>query len=217
MFAGFPPEAQSFYAGLAEDNSKAYWEAHRDVYEDAVREPLEVLTAELAREFGAAKVFRPYRDTRFSKDKSPYKLGAGAVAKEDGHVAAVRYVEVNANGLWVGAGLYHADRSQLTRLRRAIDDDKHGPQLEQIKRELEQQGWTYLPPELKTAPRGYPKDHPRIELLRCKRHAAMQKPDAGPWLHAPEAKDRVANLWRSSTPLIEWVERHAGPADDVAR
>lgn len=217
MFAGFPPEAQSFYAGLAEDNSKAYWQAHRDVYEDAIREPLEELTVALSREFGAAEIFRPYRDTRFSKDKSPYKLGAGAVAKEDGHVTAIRYVEVNAHGLWVGAGLYHADRSQLSRLRRAIDDEKTGTELEGIKTQLEADGWTYLPPELKTAPRGYPKDHPRIELLRCKRHAAMHHPAPGPWLHGPDARELVADRWRSSTPLIEWVERHAGPADDVAR
>jgi uncharacterized protein (DUF2461 family) len=67
-FAGFPPEALSFYRGLAADNTKAYWDEHRDTYEDAVREPLELLLAELAPEFGPAKVFRPYRDTRFSKD-----------------------------------------------------------------------------------------------------------------------------------------------------
>ena len=66
-----------------------------------------------------------------------------------------------------------------------------------------------MPAELKTAPRGYPKDHPRIELLRRKRHMASQSLEPGPWLHTPAAKNRVADAWRRMTPLLTWLERHA--------
>ena len=213
MFAGFPPEALSFYEGLEADNSKAYWQAHRDVYEDAVREPLEELIAELSREFGAGKVFRPYRDVRFSKDKKPYKTAAAAVVREDGHTSASRYVELSAAGLRVGAGLWEPDRAQLTRIRRAIDDDKAGGELDRLKTGFEADGWEYAPADLKTAPRGFAKDHPRIELLRRKRHAVLGRFTPEPWLHERQVLDRVADSWRAAAPLLGWLERHAGPPD----
>lgn len=77
-FDGWPEEALEFYEGLAADNSKAYWTAHKAVYEDAVLRPMTGLLEELAAEFGEAKIFRPYRDVRFSADKSPYKTHIGA-------------------------------------------------------------------------------------------------------------------------------------------
>jgi uncharacterized protein (TIGR02453 family) len=209
-FAGFPPEALTFYAGLEADNTKAYWQAHRDVYEDAVREPLEVLLEELRDEFGTANVFRPYRNLRFSKDKTPYKTAQGAILAKDGHHAGHRYIELSASGLRLGAGRYHPERDELERTRRAIVDREHGAELEAIKQQLERDGFEYMPPELKTAPRGYPKDHPRIDLLRRKRHATVIKLDPGPWLHTEEAKQRVQDLWRQTTPLLDWLERHAG-------
>jgi uncharacterized protein (TIGR02453 family) len=208
VFAGFPPEALTFYTGLAADNTKAYWDAHRDIYEECVREPLELLTLELSREFGAAKVFRPYRDVRFSKDKTPYKTAAAAVAQQDGHELAHRYVELSAGGLRLGGGVWHLEKEQLASTRRAIDADLHGNALERIRADLQSRGISYVAPELKTAPRGYPKDHPRIELLRCKRHAGMAVLAPAPWLHTPGAKDRVAQVWRDITPLLDWIERH---------
>jgi uncharacterized protein (TIGR02453 family) len=209
VFAGFPPEALTFYEGLTADNTKAYWDAHRDVYEDSVREPLELLTLELSHEFGAAKVFRPYRDVRFSKDKTPYKTAAAAVAHEDGHHLVRRYVEFSAKGLRVGGGAWHLEKEQLAKVRRAIDEPVHGRRLEEIELELRGRGLAYVEPDLKTAPRGYPKDHPRIEFLRCKRHAAMVFFDPQPWLHTKKAKDKVAKVWRDLDPLLAWIERHA--------
>jgi uncharacterized protein (DUF2461 family) len=72
-FEGFPAEAFEFYERLKADNSRTFWDAHKDDYQRLVREPVIALTAELEAEFGPASVFRPYRDTRFSADKSPYK------------------------------------------------------------------------------------------------------------------------------------------------
>jgi uncharacterized protein (TIGR02453 family) len=208
VFTGFPPEALAFYEGLDADNSKAYWHAHRETYEDCVREPLELLVAELAPEFGAAKVFRPYRDVRFSKDKRPYKSHAAAIARHDGHTSAARYVEVSAKGLRLGGGMWEPDRTRLERIRRAIDDDASGGELERIRAKLETHGLTLTAPELKTAPRGYPKDHPRIDLLRRKRYGALVQPGTGPWLHDRRALDRVRSTWRELAPLLDWLERH---------
>ncbi len=105
-FSGFPPDALAFYAGLAADNSKTYFDAHREVYESCVREPLELLLVELAPEFGTGKVFRPHRDVRFSKDKSPYKLAASAVLSRDGAACTAHYVELSAAGLRLGGGMW---------------------------------------------------------------------------------------------------------------
>ena len=207
-FAGFPPEALAFYAGLEADNTREYWQAHRDVYEDAVHEPMELLLDELRPEFGEYKIFRPYRNLRFSKDKTPYKTGQGAIVARDGEHAGHRYVEINAHGLRLGAGRFHPERSELERTRRAIAEQP-GAELERIRSDLEAAGLQYMPAELKTAPRGYPRDHPRIDLLRRRRHVVSQSLAPAPWLHTGAARDRIADTWRQMTPLLTWLERHA--------
>ena len=218
MFRGFPPGAIAFYEGLAADNTKAYFDAHRDQYETCVREPLEDLVLELSADFGTAKVFRPNRDVRFAKDKSPYKLAAAAVARRDDATCSATYVQLGADGLMVGGGLYELDRGQLERARRAIDDPRHGTELEEVAHELEHgHGLALTAPELKVAPRGFPKDHPRIDLLRRKRLAAIRRHPPAAWLHTPQAKDRVVEAWQAVAPLNAWLERHVGPPDPVER
>ena len=78
-FRGFPVEALDFYDDLEMDNTKSFWTAHKDVYDTAVKAPMTALVAALEPEFGRAKVFRPYRDVRFAKDKTPFKTHQGAV------------------------------------------------------------------------------------------------------------------------------------------
>jgi uncharacterized protein (TIGR02453 family) len=211
-FSGFGPRATEFYAGLAAENTKAFFDAHRELYEEHVREPLELLVADLAPEFGAAKVFRPNRDVRFSADKSPYKLQAAAVlVPDDAHTA--RYVALDADGLLVAAGLYDPDRGQLERMRRAIVHDRFGGELEEEVARLAGRGLRLGEPALRTAPRGVPRDHPRIALLRHKRIAVSERLGAGPWLERDEARDRVVERWRAAEGLCGWLDRHAGPRD----
>ena len=77
-FDGIPLAALDFYEDLEADNTKSFWTAHKKIYDEAVRAPLEALCAELEKQYGAAKLFRPYRDVRFAKDKTPYKNHQGA-------------------------------------------------------------------------------------------------------------------------------------------
>ena len=77
-FEGFPVAALDFYDDLEMDNTKSFWTAHKDTYDTAVKAPMAALTAALEPEFGPAKVFRPYRDVRFSADKRAYKDRQGA-------------------------------------------------------------------------------------------------------------------------------------------
>ena len=209
MFGGFPPDALTFFAGLEADNAKPYWQEHRDTYERSVRQPMEELLETVQDEFGDAKVFRPYRDVRFSKDKRPYKETCAALLRPDERSLRGFYVELSARGLTVGGGVWHLEADQLSGIRAAIDDDARGAELQEIAARLEEEGMPLHPPELKTAPRGYAKDHPRIELLRHRRFAALSHLGAGPWLHTPEAAERVAARWRLTNPLQDWLERSA--------
>ncbi|WP_007025681.1 DUF2461 family protein, partial [Saccharomonospora iraqiensis] len=137
-FTGFGEYAIDFFDGLVVDNSKAYWQEHLPTYTTDVRTPMEALLAELLEEFGdfgEGKVFRPYRDVRFARDKSPYKTHCAAVV-ERGRGGGAFYVEVGPAGLRVGGGCFHLAPDQLARFRRAVDTDVHGAELADLVAEL---------------------------------------------------------------------------------
>jgi uncharacterized protein (TIGR02453 family) len=202
-FEGFPVEALDFYDDLETDNTRSFWAAHKPVWERAVRDPMLALTEELGPEFGTAKVFRPYRDVRFSKDKTPYKEHQGAfvgVAPATGW-----YLELGAPGVRVGAGFYDADSGRLARIREAIADDRRGSELERILRGLERRGWQRHGETLRTAPRGWTADHPRIELLRHKSLAMTRSYGFEDVIHTPALLEKVRTDWRAARPLVEWL------------
>jgi uncharacterized protein (TIGR02453 family) len=206
-FTGFPAAALDFYDDLEMDNTKTYWTAHKHVYEESVRAPMAALLAELEDEFGTAKMFRPYRDVRFAKDKSPYKTHQGAFI--DVGPATGWYVQVAAPGVRVGAGFYEASSERLARLRTAIDDNRRGRQLEKLLADLTTAGWTVGGDCLKTSPRGYDPDHPRIELLRHKSLTVGKSYGFEPVIHTPELATQVRADWRATKPLITWLTDNA--------
>lgn len=206
-FRGWPVEALEFYEGLEADNSRTYWTSHLHVYEQKVRAPMLELLAELEPEFGAGKLFRPYRDVRFSADKTPYKTTIAASLERGG------YIQLSANGLAAGAGMYVMAPDQLDRYRRAVAADSSGRELERIVERAERDGMTITGHDaLKTAPRGYPKDHPRVDLLRRKGLIAWQRWPVAAWLGTERARDRVVEFLRASRPLTAWLARQVGPS-----
>jgi uncharacterized protein (TIGR02453 family) len=203
-FEGWPEEALDFYEGLAADNSKAYWTEHKAVYEDKVLGPMTELVEELAEEFGEGKIFRPYRDVRFSPDKSPYKTHIGALI-------GTGYVQLSAAGLAAGDGMYGMSPIQLSRYRQAVLSEQAGPELERVIAGIERQGIGVLARgTLKTAPRGYPADHARIRLLRYKGIIAWRQWPAESWLETVVARDRVAGFLRTTRPLSSWLDTYVG-------
>jgi uncharacterized protein (TIGR02453 family) len=210
-FRGFPQEGMDFFARLEADNNKQFWQASKTIYEASVRGPMEALLAELEDEFGAFHVFRPYNDVRFSKNKAPYKTQIGAVAEGEGGCSF--YLHVDANGLYVGCGYYHMASDQLDRFRQAAIDDARGQDLERRCAALAKQGYTMSAmEELKTAPRGIPRDHPRIELLRRKGLIAGKQFAAAAWMHTAKAKAKVADTWRGAAPVTNWLDENVGPS-----
>jgi len=201
-FEGFPDAALDFYDDLELDNTKSFWEAHKHVYESSVREPMLALTAALTEEFGAAKVFRPYRDVRFAKDKTPYKNHQGAIVQVG--AATGYYVQIGSPGVRVSGGYYHAGGPDLGRIRTAIDVDHSGKELQRIVRRLEKKGFEIHGEQLKTSPRGYSPEHPRIDLLRYK-SMSLGRSYGFENLHTPALLDRVRDDWRALRPLVEWV------------
>ena len=206
-FKGWPPAAFDWFEGLLADNSKAYFTAHRQTYEEAVKGPLLALLDELESEFGPGKMFRPNRDVRYSADKSPYKTNAAAVAPGDMHQPGF-WVEVSADGLAAGAGHHGADRSQVDRFREALADDRSGTELEQIVADLEAAGLQIHGETLKTAPRGYPRDHPRIRLLRHTDLIAVRRQPVGRVAQSRKAAGWVRETWRTCDPLVAWLRAH---------
>lgn len=207
-FRGIPEAALDFYDDLELDNTRSFWSAHKEVYDSAVRRPMTALAEALEDEFGTAKVFRPYRDVRFAKDKTPYKTHQGVFVPKG--PATGYYVQVSAPGVRVGVGYYEASGPRLARIREAIDDERRGTDLERILRDLESAGWERGGETLKTAPRGYDVEHPRIDLLRHKSLTLGKSYGFEPFIHTPELLDRVRADWRETSPFVEWVCDNAG-------
>ena len=202
-FTGFPVAALDFYDDLEMDNSKSFWEAHRDVYKESVEAPMKALTAALEPEFGTAKVFRPYRDVRFAKDKTPYKTHQGAFVAAGPRTGW--YVEISARGTRVGAGFYEADGPQLAAIRAAMADEKTGKALQRLLRRLEKDGFEVGGERLKTSPRGYEADHPRIDLLRHKQLFVGRSYGFEPDAIDAGLVDRVRADWQALRPLVSWL------------
>lgn len=204
-FTGIPIAALDFYEDLENDNTKSFWTAHKHVYDEAVRAPLEALATELEKNYGPAKLFRPYRDVRFSKDKTPYKTAQGAWFGETS-----LYVQVSAAGLFVAGGYWQTSSDQVARLRRAVADDVAGPELARAVASVRRKGNTIGGEQLSRVPAGFPKEHERGDLLRYKTLTASAQLGAPDWLSTPKAKAEIVKAWRGITPLVAWLETHVG-------
>jgi uncharacterized protein (TIGR02453 family) len=215
IFSGFPAATFAWFAGLEADNSKRYFTANRDTYDRAVRGALEVMLEDFADELGGrVRMFRQHRDIRFSADKSPYKTTTyGLIVERPGGLPAL-YAQLSARGLFAGTGYHVLAADQLTRFRDAIVDDAAGPALERTMATADAAGIETYGEALKIAPRGYPRDHPRVRLLRHKSLIAGRRLDPGPRGIARDAAlDHGRATWAACGPLNAWLDQHVGPSD----
>lgn len=205
MFDGFSIRAFAWFAGLEEHNTRDWFKANRPVYDDEVRGPFAALLDELADEFGGeVKVMRQHRDLRFSRDKTPYKT------RTYGHIGGEFYAEISRPGLYAGTGYYAMEGARLERYRDAVVSDA-GSELEALVASTEVAGLAVEGWGLKTAPRGYPRDHPRVALLRHKSLIAGARLAPGATgIGRDAALEHVARTWRAAGPLVAWLDAHVG-------
>ncbi len=122
-------------------------------------------------------------------------------------------MQFSATGLLAGSGYYHMAADQLQRFRGAVDDDVLGPRIASIVDDLEREGLrTTAIDALKTAPRGYPKDHPRIELLRRKGLVVTREWPPARWMRTRAVVARVRDAWVAPAAMNEWLDAHVGPS-----
>ncbi len=211
-FHGFGDAAFDFYEGLSADNSKTYWEQHHATYDEHVAEPLAALADALEDEFGEAKIFRPHRDVRFSKDKSPYKLTA-ALATSGRHEGGTLYLQVGVDGLMLAGGWWQPQTPALGRFRAAVDDPKTATSFDRQRSRLAKEGLHLGGDPLKTAPRGWDRDHPRIDLLRLRSLAFAVTLPPSRDVGTARCLDVVATTWRHLERWNGWLATHVGARD----
>jgi uncharacterized protein (TIGR02453 family) len=212
-FTGFPRATFEWFAGLEADNSRAWFAANRATYDEAVRGALEALLEELADDFGGrVKLFRQHRDVRFSRDKSPYKTETYGLILDRPSSLAALYAQLSSQGFFAGTGYHELATDQLTRFRDAVADDATGPALEAAVAAAHAAGVETFGEALKTAPRGYPRDHPRAQLLRHRSLVAGLRlaPRRGGGIGRDAALAHARATWAACAPMNAWLDEHVG-------
>ena len=217
VFDGFPAGAFAWFEGLEADNSRAWFTAHRDVYETEVRGALEAMLEELADELsGRVRMFRQHRDVRFSADKSPYKTRTYGVIVDRPDSLAGLYAQVSSTGLFAGTGYHVLASDQLARFRDAVAHDATGPALEAGVDAVRAAGLEVYGEALRTAPRGFPRDHPRVGLLRHRSLVGGKRLEPGPGRAIPRdaALDHARATWAACAAMNAWLDEHVGDSEE---
>lgn len=213
-FQGFGPEVRVWFTGLEANNSKEYFAAHRAVYEQSVRGQMEALLGELSDELGGqVKLYRQNRDVRFSPDKSPYKTNTYGVVFGSPIAPAGLYASISADGLVAGSGYYVMARDQLDRYRSSVADERFGPEIVKLVQRAQKAGLELWGESLATAPRGYPRDHERIELLRRKSLILGARLEGERGIARADALRFVRRTWRGAARVAGWLEEHVGASE----
>jgi uncharacterized protein (TIGR02453 family) len=210
-FEGFGPKVHKWFKGLEANNSRQYFAENRAFFEESIRDQMEALLTELSNNFGGeVKLFRQHRDIRFSADKSPYKTNTYGVLRGSAIAAEGLYASISADGLVAGSGYHMMARDQLDRFREGVADDEHGPELAKLVAKAEKAGLQLWGESLATAPRGYPKDHKRIDLLRRKSLSLGSTMKSGRGIGRADALQFVTRTWRAAAPVTGWLDEHVG-------
>jgi uncharacterized protein (TIGR02453 family) len=220
-FTGFADERARFFRALAKNQNREWFLAHKHEYENGWLEPMKALLwdvrAKVARTYGddtlgVPKVFRIFRDVRFSRDKSPYKThvaGYLPLASSGGRLPGpvALYLHLGTDN-YVGAGHWMMDPAQLALFRAALLDDRRGGELSRILAKIEKTGFAVGSREtLKKVPRGIDPDHPRAELAKRKGLVVAFPPLPTKLIVTPELVDWLAKGTRAAAPLVDWLAR----------
>jgi uncharacterized protein (TIGR02453 family) len=222
----FTPELFRWLRKLKRNNDRQWFQAQKETYIEVVRDPLLRFIADVGPRLDrisprfvadprptGGSMFRIYRDTRFSRDKSPYKTHAAAQfrheAGKDVHAPGF-YLHLSPGDVFIGGGIWHPDGKTLTAIRERLVDDpavwKKAISGRAFKRDFELGG-----DSLKRPPRGFDPDHPMVEDLKRKDFVAMTRMDEEAAC-APDFLNRFIRACRAMGPMVEWICRGVGVA-----
>ena len=218
----FTPATFRFLKDLKENNNRPWFQENKDRYEKELKEPalrfIEGFEGHLAKisphiHAGPRSFFRIYRDTRFSKDKSPYKTYAGIQfrheAGKDVHAPGF-YLHIEPGQSGVGCGMWHPDSKSLLKVRESIVDEpakwKRAKGAKRFKETFELAG-----DSLKTAPRGFDKEHPLIEDLRRKDFIGWTSLSQKA-VTSPDFLAEFTSICRAAAPFQRWLCEAIGVA-----
>jgi uncharacterized protein (TIGR02453 family) len=213
---GFSPSSLAFLRAMKRNNDRAWFHARRDEYDRVLRGPMLAIVESLARDFPAfapdmladpkVSLFRPWRDTRFSEDKSPLKLNIAATFphRSLGRMnGAGMYVEVAPGWVWIGGGLYAPDASQALAVREHIAGNLR--QFESIVKAPALKRLGGLKGDTLTrVPRGFAKDHPAAAYLRHKQWLGFREEPAG-FATRPDFYKQLVATMKALTPLVTFL------------
>jgi uncharacterized protein (TIGR02453 family) len=226
-FTGFRPEAIQFLADLATNNDRAWFQPRKAEYERLLKEPMEALVAALAERFEQRGLplladpkrspFRIYRDTRFSRDKSPYKThvaasfpwieGAGRAGEpgDDGPHGNGAYFNFQPGEMYVGGGMWMPEKPRLDAFRQAVADHPN-----RVRAALQDPGFVawfgdaHSHEALKRVPAGYPADHPMADLLRWK-DVIFGRRLADTEVLSADLPERLTEGFAAATPVFRFL------------
>lgn len=222
-FKGFDRDAMQFFHELSLEMNRDWFDANKERYKQRWTLPMTALLDEVAArlaktyapiKLGAPKLFRIYRDVRFSKDKTPYKTHAAGMlplhAKKpiDGGCSAL-YLHLGIDEEYVGAGTYFFDDAQLPRWRKLVAAPKTGAEIEALIKRLRKAGYTVGGHEdYKKVPKGFDPDHPRGDLLRMRGLTAGFPDIPRGLVHKPKLADWLVDHGKAVAPLVTWLSKN---------
>jgi uncharacterized protein (TIGR02453 family) len=213
----FPPEAITFLKGLEKNNTREWFQPRKEIFESKLKAPMfelvEAINAELlnfAPEFitePKKAVYRIYRDTRFSKDKTPYKTHIGAIFPRRGLTkdsGAGYYFHVSAKGVGIACGAYAPGPEQLRKIRPFLAENDRmfrssAAKLKKLMGPL--QGTT-----LQRVPKGFAPEHPAVDLIKMKQWYWWVELDSK-LATSPRLKAEVVKRFRAMAPMIELLNK----------
>lgn len=209
--AGLPKELFTYLEDLGRNNTREFWSTNKHMWEQAVKAPMEALLADLSGDFPPLRLFRPQRDLRYTKDKSPYKLFTGATSDATAVGGSGYHLHIDADGLTIACGAMLMSPAELGRFRMAIDDPRSGASFSHLCASLAAASLPVgagLKPALKRTPAGFSAEHPRSQFLRWKGAAMEAEFETSAWMHTPELADRIRTAWHGAAPFMEWMNTH---------
>lgn len=216
MTPSFSPKTLAFLRALKRNNDREWFHSHRDDYEAHCRGPMVAIVEQLASDFRSfapdlladpkVSMFRQWRDTRFSEDKTPLKTNIAAVFPNRtlGRMnGAGLYFEVGPSWVWIGGGIYAPDASQLLAVREHIAE--HYRQLDTIVTSPDFKRLGGLKGDkMSRVPRGFAKDHKAAAYLQQKQFLGFRE-EAASFAASPQFYQQLVKTMKTLAPLVRFL------------